>query len=848
MPQEENSVQKASYNETSSACPKPLVGWFFEKEKAPIDKETKECAEWLPFTAADSIILEQEFTAACKSNYKGNRKVVVGADRLFEVDLRSMKMIPIYWSIAPQTTTNVRRSNWFWKAAAANAEHHHPVETAISCSIEAAYQRNYAFISANLLDVDAVDKLMRNFRSSDKNASSHETCENADDAPKSSDSSPKKVNVKTHSFTLTFPLETPFWVDQQKFVSGVFVCDEADTCWLRTEKSAPIASMCARSSLKKLLSTGKLFRNVYKPPPPLFPSKDDAGGNAKPKEGTVAKAAASASEGEFEQTKVQDLIFIVHGVAQKFIEKSGYPSIIEEADSTREIMKDIVKKRNGQYDFQLIPIRWRHIFNFFGDDSAAAAHFDRLQEKIMLPSLPTVRSLMSEFAIDILLYMTEEHYERILTFMINEMNRVHALFIEKNPNFTGNIHILGHSLGSVLSFNLLSSRYDGQTCSSRLNFKIDKFFAIGSPIGLFILLKKLKLNGTRRGASFSAKSKSKCTPIVDPFLENDCFLDCNEFYNLFHPHDPVAYRIEPLMDVSLADCRPLTVRAALMLGGPYGGDDPMRKSYYFNTAAFGMSKRSKKARKSTDYSSPTSDSENSSEIDSIKSSKTDKISSQATDPIKLISNSFRNLFWGNSATPSDAPRLPQDEETAAAATPEKITLISEGVTAAAAVNVTNTSTTTMQMTATKATTICTQNSNAAERSLSPSAAEEFFDASSNISQCTTAASAPNEMLPASLPSSDAPLNKRMPFVVIEAQSKEFVGDVVQPKKSVHSAKESNHRTCLKPFNEYRRVDFSLSEGILEYSYLSMFSAHTAYWKDRETMKFILNVLKSTKTK
>lgn len=85
-------------------------------------------------------------------------------------------------------------------------------------------------------------------------------------------------------------------------------------------------------------------------------------------------------------------------------------------------------------------------------------------------------------------------------------------------------------------------------------------------------------------------------------------------------------------------------------------------------------------------------------------------------------------------------------------------------------------------------------------------------------------------------------------MVIEAQSKEFVGDVVQPKKSVHSAKESNHRTCLKPFNEYRRVDFSLSEGILEYSYLSMFSAHTAYWKDRETMKFILNVLKSTKTK
>lgn len=30
-------------------------------------------------------------------------------------------------------------------------------------------------------------------------------------------------------------------------------------------------------------------------------------------------------------------------------------------------------------------------------------------------------------------------------------------------------------------------------------------------------------------------------------------------YNLFHPHDPVAYRIEPLVDKSFASSRPVMI-------------------------------------------------------------------------------------------------------------------------------------------------------------------------------------------------------------------------------------------------------------------------------------------------
>ena len=37
------------------------------------------------------------------------------------------------------------------------------------------------------------------------------------------------------------------------------------------------------------------------------------------------------------------------------------------------------------------------------------------------------------------------------------------------------------------------------------------------------------------------------------------FPTCKMFFNIFHPYDPVAYRIESLVDTELADVRPYIV-------------------------------------------------------------------------------------------------------------------------------------------------------------------------------------------------------------------------------------------------------------------------------------------------
>lgn len=59
----------------------------------------------------------------------------------------------------------------------------------------------------------------------------------------------------------------------------------------------------------------------------------------------------------------------------------------------------------------------------------------------------------------------------------------------------------------------------------QLDFKVSKFFALGSPIAMFL---------TIRGVEN---------------LSRDFHLPtCTAMFNIFHPYDPVAYRIEPLIN------------------------------------------------------------------------------------------------------------------------------------------------------------------------------------------------------------------------------------------------------------------------------------------------------------
>lgn len=122
------------------------------------------------------------------------------------------------------------------------------------------------------------------------------------------------------------------------------------------------------------------------------------------------------------------------------------------------------------------------------------------------------RSLISDLALDVLLYQSS-YREQISKIVLEESNRIVKLYKQRNPDFKGKIHLIGHSLGSAIYFDSLCrqrERRDSEVTRDPLriwpssqertptgqkgheaNFEFDvsDFYCLGSPIGLFQMLK-----------------------------------------------------------------------------------------------------------------------------------------------------------------------------------------------------------------------------------------------------------------------------------------------------------------------------------------------------------------------
>jgi hypothetical protein len=72
-----------------------------------------------------------------------------------------------------------------------------------------------------------------------------------------------------------------------------------------------------------------------------------------------------------------------------------------------------------------------------------------------------------------------------------------------------------------------------------LYFEVDNFIVIGSPVGLFCALRGVNPNGKPLGSPAAGTLYPNSSPGALPV--------CRRMYNVFHPYDPVACRIEPLV-------------------------------------------------------------------------------------------------------------------------------------------------------------------------------------------------------------------------------------------------------------------------------------------------------------
>ncbi|RVD88720.1 uncharacterized protein DFL_002895 [Arthrobotrys flagrans] len=331
--------------------------------------------------------------------------------------------------------------------------------------------------------------------------------------------------------------------------------------------------------------------------------------------------------------EVEHLILVTHGIGQRLSLRMESINFIHDVNVFRKTLKDVyggspdIQRLNAELEnapkncrIQVLPVCWRHFLNFpkealrahrlnsgyatnlsqtnvehdIGDpdDDSIYESYPTLDD-ITVEGVPAVRSLITDLALDILLYQSayREHIARIV---VRESNRIYELWRTRNPGWNGRVSLCGHSLGSAIYFDILCREgFKGKQVGSGLKFKCDSFFAFGSPIGLFQMLE---------GKSIAARTPmSKVLMMMDnepqdiltpPEARNDYFgsfepgsfgggvLDinissplCGQLYNIFHPTDPISYRMEPLVTKAMSEIKPqnLPYTKKTLLGNQLAG-------------------------------------------------------------------------------------------------------------------------------------------------------------------------------------------------------------------------------------------------------------------------------------
>lgn len=328
------------------------------------------------------------------------------------------------------------------------------------------------------------------------------------------------------------------------------------------------------------------------------------------------------TEGDDQGREIEHLILVTHGIGQRLGLRLESVNFVHDVNTLRKTLKAVyaespdLRALNAELNdsetvnsrVQVLPICWRHLLDFpkqslrhnrkeqdLADTDVDDEDYPRLED-ITVEGVPAVRNLITDLALDILLYDSPAYKDHISRIVLDELNRIYRLFMERNPNFNGKISLIGHSLGSAIMFDILCKqdqppklrRKDDKPL--KLEFPVEDFYALGSPIGLFQML-----GGRTIAARYKPEARDRAGSglgsMDDPMLgtpatkkpgnshpihvqgENPISRPkCSQIFNIFHPTDPISYRIEPLISPSMATLKPqpLPYTKRGIFGAPVG--------------------------------------------------------------------------------------------------------------------------------------------------------------------------------------------------------------------------------------------------------------------------------------
>lgn len=260
---------------------------------------------------------------------------------------------------------------------------------------------------------------------------------------------------------------------------------------------------------------------------------------------------------------ISHLVFVVHGMGQKM--DSG--RIIKNATQFRESVMWLKKKyfASSKLRAEFFPVEWRSSLMLDGG----------IVDSITQLNVLNLRHMLNASAMDIMYYTSPIYGSEIQKGLTDELNRLYAMFLARNPNHSAKVSIIAHSLGCVIVYDVItgwipqmyqkesghdSDKHDANCkggaieTKSRLNFNLDNLFCLGSPLAVFLALR------VPRGHHGNH--------LFPPSL-------CSRLYNMFHPSDPIAYRLEPLVVKNYFRIAPVSIHSYNSSSKPVYCDMPL---------------------------------------------------------------------------------------------------------------------------------------------------------------------------------------------------------------------------------------------------------------------------------
>nr|CAG8587820.1 2246_t:CDS:10 [Entrophospora candida] len=480
----------------SQTYPVLVPRWFYATDiplrdpskslNQPTDKDDKYPKVYLPFSKSDSNALEGAYMSG-----EAGVKIACNEDCLYEVDVDRRELLPIYW-IGPIYL--VVRATWFYED---DGGIFLPCDETLAVQIEEGYINEKAWISLI-------------------NESEEE------------ETDPKFPQLSEKIHRLIDGYESQYVIYTSSSIAWLMIDDLAGKFTKSIYSKFTNGENLGGIRLIRGFSEVVKFKNKKSIKELENKIKESNSQNKKVNSIKLNderfKEFIDYEEIETPEDKrnINHLILVIHGIGQKLSEKMPSVNFVSAINKFRASLRETftqyppleisqkmpsnsnlnyIQKLNG---IQVLPIQWRKEIKATIDE-------------ITIEGVPSF----------LLLYMTPRYREMMLRTVTKEVNRVYNLFIKYNPSFlenNGKVSFCGHSLGSILAFDVLCHQPPLPKISNsygvfeekiiiseniKLDFKVYNFFAVGSPLGAFLLLKGLKVAKKKSSKEYEEEAKEE---------------------------------------------------------------------------------------------------------------------------------------------------------------------------------------------------------------------------------------------------------------------------------------------------------------------------------------------------